>query len=179
MSEIPKKFYVYIDWTTEDVPRPFYVGKGTRQRIGLTYRNKFHSSISEKYGVERKIVLETEDENQAFDLEIKLISEHNTFVYGENYVWGANFTTGGEGASGRIASKETRAKLGFRKKHSQSSKLKMSKSRKGKKISASHKANIKRASTGRLHSNETKEKLRQMAIDQHKRQREQREKNDN
>jgi hypothetical protein len=25
-------FYVYVDWTTEDSPRPFYVGKGNISR---------------------------------------------------------------------------------------------------------------------------------------------------
>jgi len=126
MSDKEKIYYVYIDWTTENIPRPFYIGKGSLRRVGLTYRNKLHDNISKKYGVIRKIILETTDENIAFETEIRLISEYKTCVYDENYIWGANFTHG----------------------------------------------------TGRLHTSETKEKLRRIAINQHKRAREQREKND-
>lgn len=26
------KYHVYVDWTTEESPRPYYVGKGTDER---------------------------------------------------------------------------------------------------------------------------------------------------
>jgi hypothetical protein len=94
--------------TTEIVPRPFYVGKGTRWRIRYRTRNKRHSHICNKYGYRRFIVFETDDESLAFALEIALIAEYGTFH--PETGWGANFSRGGEGPSGWQVSTETRQK---------------------------------------------------------------------
>lgn len=90
-------YFVYVDWTTGVVPRPFYVGKGDARRLKRSYRNHLHDSISKKYGIDRRVVFESEHESEAFDRERSLIAEHRTYVYGEGYVFGANFTEGGEG----------------------------------------------------------------------------------
>lgn len=92
------RFKVYVDWTTEETPRPFYVGKGTERRLRIVTRNKLHSAIMTKYGFDRRVVFETDEEKNALDRECELIKEHNTYVYGSG--WGANFTLGGEGISG-------------------------------------------------------------------------------
>jgi hypothetical protein len=76
------------------------VGKGDARRLKLTYRNRLHDNISKKHGVNRCVVLETEDEREAFARERELITEHRTYVYGGEDHWGANFTVGGEGCSG-------------------------------------------------------------------------------
>lgn len=93
-------FYVYVDWTTEDVPRPFYVGKGNLGRVKALTRNKHHTNVTKTYGLNRKIMFETDDENRALNEERKLITELKTYVYASDYVFGCNYTTGGEGASG-------------------------------------------------------------------------------
>jgi hypothetical protein len=171
-------FFVYVDYTTEEMPRPFYVGKGDVRRLKLTYRNRLHDNISKKHGVDRRVVLETENETEAFEHECSLIAEHRTYVYGEGYVFGANFTVGGEGCSGRQNSLETRVKMGLGrkgKKHTDEARKQMSRVRKGRKITEAHRLNIQRASTGRKHTPETKARLSELARLQHARQRQVRE----
>lgn len=91
-----KRFYVYVDWTNEEIPRPFYVGKGTGNRIKKQLRNGFHKHISKLYGCQRRIEFETEDETIAFTKEIELIAVYKTYNR-ENCELGANFTRGGNG----------------------------------------------------------------------------------
>jgi len=43
-------FFIYIDWTLEDQSRPFYVGKGTIDRIMIRERNKHWCRIADKHG---------------------------------------------------------------------------------------------------------------------------------
>lgn len=158
------KFYVYVDWTLEENPRPFYVGKGKIERVNLLKRNKRHDSIANSYGIDRRIALETQDEKEAFELEASLILEYRTYAYGEN-CWGANFTRGGEGSSGRHLTEESLSKI--RKphgpKHSLEQKEKWSNLRKGSHISDSHKENIRLASLGRNHSEDTRQNLREIS----------------
>lgn len=97
-------FYVYEDWTAEDVPRCFYVGKGLKNRVQYKYRNKKHNSISNKYGLNRIIVLQTESEAEAFNCETHLIELRQTYAH--KFDFGCNFTLGGEGTSGRKISEE-------------------------------------------------------------------------
>jgi len=65
----------------------------------------------------REVVLTTDVERQALDVEVQLIQEHRTFVDGGTGWWGANLTLGGEGVSGthinkgRTFSAEHRQKL--------------------------------------------------------------------
>lgn len=94
-------YYVYVDYTTEEHPRPFYIGKGNKRRIKSLSRNEVHSYIKTKYGCKRSIVLETHDEDEAFSFEKQLISEHKTNMHRANEGhWGANLTDGGEGPTG-------------------------------------------------------------------------------
>lgn len=103
------QFCVYTDWTTEEIPRVFYVGKGNRSRIKNFERNSVHVNITAKHGCQRVIVLETDDENEAFEVEIELIASLKTFMHGGEGWWGANLTLGGDGACGRIWTLEQRA----------------------------------------------------------------------
>lgn len=63
-------YYVYEDWTTEEHPRCFYVGKGTLTRVQNLRRNAKHTSHCRNFGLKRVIVLETHDETLAFNREI-------------------------------------------------------------------------------------------------------------
>jgi len=114
-------YYVYIDWTCEDVPRPFYVGKGNENRVLFESRNKHHDRIAVKYGMHRELVFATSVEQLALDAEIELIAAYKTFVYAPDYVFGANYTRGGEGTSGFHHSQETLMKNSetMRRLHSQ------------------------------------------------------------
>lgn len=97
-------FYVYEDWTTEEIPRCFYVGKGLLRRVHDLKRNKKHTNVALKHGLKRVIVEKFVDEKQAFMLEERLIAERSTFMTDI----GCNFTRGGEGVSGPSKRKGTK-----------------------------------------------------------------------
>ena len=102
MHTITKKF-VYVDKTLETNPRIFYVGKGSKRRVDQLKRNKKHSAISKRFGIQRIVVFETHDENEANKKEIDLIKEYKTLAKGYHVSdedFGCNFTKGGEGLSG-------------------------------------------------------------------------------
>jgi len=67
------KFNVYVDWTTEPAPRPYYVGKGTLERVRNPYRGEKHEKVRNACGWERVTVMETDDEKLALDKEQELI----------------------------------------------------------------------------------------------------------
>ncbi len=95
-----KMFFVYVDWTTEDIPRPYYVGYGQRIRIINKHRNKHHTSIRQKFGFKREIVLVINNELLAKLIEISLIAELKTYIGVDGYSFGCNYTFGGDGSSG-------------------------------------------------------------------------------
>ncbi len=157
------KFKTYVDYTLEEFPRPFYVGKGIASRVMTFKRNKLHKSIANKYGISRQIVFETNDEKEALAKEIELISLYKTHVNGETGRWGANFTKGGEGVSGYVYSDEQKRLMSemrqgekhpmWGKHHSKESKRKNSESNK---IAT---AGEKNGMFGKHHNEETRQKI--------------------
>lgn len=143
-------FYVYEDWTTEVEPRCFYVGKGSSNRVKYMKRNEQHKSIAKLLGQRRVVVLSTQNEFEAFDIEKKLIAEHHTHARDPLYNGvGCNKTIGGQGIVGRVVSEETRRKISLSKTGKRPNKIwtdaerkatskRMSKLHKGKKISQDH-----------------------------------------
>lgn len=139
-------FYVYR--ITNKLNNKVYIGKSKdalkRFRIHLKivkggkekYPRKFHAihAAIAKYGVENfsfEILHEINTEVESFDLEMKEIS----FIdLDQRY----NLSNGGEGNSGW--------------KHTEKSKKKMSKSRKGKKFTLEHRTALSAAQFGELHS---------------------------
>lgn len=101
-------FHTYIDWT--DDGRPFYVGMGDDARVSRRLgRNKHHAHVARKHGQNRRIVQSFSERQDAIDLEVKLISEHHTFIDDPAYNGiGCNYTLGGEGCA---CSEETRHKI--------------------------------------------------------------------
>lgn len=94
------KFFVYVDYTIEEVPRPYYVGYGQIERLNESRRNTHHENISKKYGLTRVIVFETDDLAEAKQHEIDTIASLHTFVGDPEYVFGTNYTIGGDGSTG-------------------------------------------------------------------------------
>lgn len=142
---------MYEDWTLETIPRCFYIGKGSEERISrLKRNNKKHACVVENYGQRRIVVFETFIEQEAFDYERKMILERCVHHRSQNYNGiGCNLTLGGQGNSGRVFSKETCQKISESKRGKKSNKIcspkekeeiskRMSLLHKGKKLSESH-----------------------------------------
>jgi len=105
-------FFVYIDWTLEDLPRAFYIGKGQLVRVHEQERDNDHwRNIVAKRGFRREVILATKDESYAFTQEILGILEHGTFCGSTQHHWGANKTAGGEGISGYVHTQAARQKI--------------------------------------------------------------------
>jgi hypothetical protein len=100
-SEDSEEFFVYVDYTKEEHPRPYYVGKGDRHRLSVTKRNSRHEAIVAEFGLERIVVFSTFDEIEAFLMEMRMISELHTYHKDPlATVIASNFTLGGNGARG-------------------------------------------------------------------------------
>ncbi len=161
-----KVFFTYIDWTLEDPPRPFYVGKGMFTRVRKPMRNVYWQNITAKYGWRREVVLGTKDESFAFEEEKRRIAQLGTFEDGTPGRWGANLTEGGEGCSGLIVSDQTRRKqslAGKGKKRSSETRKRMSEAKLGasnpmKRVECVEK--VRQANLGRKESLDTVEKKR-------------------
>jgi len=143
-------YYIYIH-IRKDKNIPFYLGKGRDKRAWFFYqRNSLWHRINKKHGTEVKILLKNLSEEEAFVKEKELINLYKKLGFLQ-----ANFTNGGEGASGRILSleslkklsesqkKRTNHKRGFRL--SEETKIKISKAKKGCKLSKEHKEKIRKA----------------------------------
>lgn len=157
-------FYVYVDWTTEPTPRPFYVGKGKWSRVQELERNEYHTNISKKYGFRREVIVETTIEQVTLDYEVELIAQLKT-QHGLPGHWGANFTSGGDGVCNPSPL--------VRKKQSDASKQRfrdplevekiMVKTR-GKKRTKAARQKMRDAKLGITKSDETKQRMRDSQI---------------
>jgi len=159
--------FVYIDWTTEDHPRPFYVGIGTKRRVSHWHRNNKHTGVMRKFGWRRDVVASV-DLEEAKVREVELIAEHKTFHYDDPDGIGCNFTRGGEGTRGHPGSfghlgkkhsEETKeiirqkVKNQPRRKHSEESKKKIGDSHRGCLHSEESKLKMSRSLTGKRYVN--------------------------
>jgi len=120
-------FYVYAYLRKSD-NSPYYIGKGKGSRAW----DKNHSVVIPKDESRISIIAENLSESDAFNLEIKLISEFGRKDLGTGIL--RNMTNGGEGCSGRILSEELRSKISNTlkgKKKSKEAVAKRAKTRKG------------------------------------------------
>lgn len=164
-------FYAYIHCKPDGTP--FYVGKGTIERVRLRKRkhNKWHQNIVNKYGQENILVgsLECSSEEISFDLEKGLIKRLK--LMGIEIV---NQTSGGDGRSGSVVSEDVKKRISKKlkgsknflgQKHSPESRARISKSLLGNKrgygkiFTEEHRKKLKIAGAGRLFSEETKAKI--------------------
>jgi len=138
-----KQFYVYLHCKPDGTP--FYVGKGTKRRTLLLYRdsNKHYNNVISKYGKEN-IIIQVQccmDEQEAFEQEILHIQ-----VLRDIGIKLCNCTDGGEGSSGL--------------KRPESVKQKISKALKGRTKSEETKNKIRLHMLGTKMPEETKQLLR-------------------
>ena len=171
----------------------FYVGVGNNIRpYTKSDRNNFWWKVVKKYGYEIQILKRNLTKEEAYELEVILISWYGRRDLGLGYL--VNLTDGGDGSNNVVVSEETREKLRIaRLGHtlSEETKLKISNSHKGKivseetrlKMSESAKKKIfteehynklhtsqkgeNNGMFGKTHSEETREKIRQKALERH------------
>lgn len=111
MITMTEEWFTYVDWTLEQFPRPFYVGKGNAARVAdKINRNAVWHRIANKHGCHREIVFSSSIEQHCFDHEQKLIAELKTFPNLEEG-WGANLCLGGPGPTGARWSQESKDRL--------------------------------------------------------------------
>jgi NUMOD3 motif len=144
-----KKWYVYT-LNDPETSIPFYVGKGQRYRMYNHYYNvkkhkipngnfrlyeKIKSIITNGKSIEYKIVFSSDNEKKAYDREFQLIQEIgidnlcNLFLgYGKSYS-GEKHWNYGRTTPQNVKDKIGKSKLGD--KHTEESKMKMSKQRQG------------------------------------------------
>lgn len=113
-----KLYHVYEDWTLEETPRCFYVGKGDDGRVAkLKRQSKPHRDVVQTLGQRRVVVFTTEDESLALERERAVIQERHVHPRDPEYNGiGCNRTLGGQGNSGRIVSEETCRRISEAKK---------------------------------------------------------------
>lgn len=146
-----KLYHVYEDWTLEETPRCFYVGKGDDNRVAkLKRQSKPHRDVAQTLGQRRVVVFSTEDEALALERERAVIQERHVHPRDSEYNGiGCNRTLGGQGNSGRIVSEETCRRISEAKKGKTPNKVwtqterdvtsrRMSELHKGKMISDEH-----------------------------------------
>jgi hypothetical protein len=134
-------YYVY-EYLRED-NTPYYIGKGRKDR----WKSKDHTvGIPPK---ERVIfVAKNLTEEEAKQLEVELIAKYGRKDLGTGIL--RNMTNGGEGSSGRIATKEMIAKL---------------KEARAKQVTTEEtREKMRQIHTGRIHSEETKRKMSESAV---------------
>ena len=131
-------YFVYCHTNKSNNKKYFGITKQKpkdRWDSGHGYRsNRYFWSAIKKYswdGFEHEVLFENLTEQEAKDMEIKLISEYNT----TNREIGYNITLGGESGNGIILSKESREKISIANKGhptSQETRDKISKANKGR-----------------------------------------------
>lgn len=106
-------FHTYIDWTAEEIPRPFYIGKGNEYRTRNPERNQKHKHVRNVFGHRREIVFSSQDERECLNREVELIQEHHTFYLDDfaDKEIACNFTKGGDGATGWVPTDEQKKNI--------------------------------------------------------------------
>ena len=147
-------YYTYA-YLRED-KTPYYIGKGTGNRIYSTNR-----IIKPPKDKSRIIYLKQNlTETEAFRHEIYMISVFGRKDLGTGILY--NMTNGGDGSSGWVPSEEYRKKMSEAKKgktHSEDSKKKMSVAQKGKTLSEEHRRKMSEANKDKTLSEEHRRKI--------------------
>lgn len=151
-------FYTYLHCRPDGTP--FYVGKGHGKRShAFSQRNFHHRNIVAKYGAAniRVFVFHCASELDAFADEAQQIAQ----LRREGFKL-CNFTDGGEGCSGRIATEEQRRKISVSnsgKKRTPEMRERISRAKSNPSAETRAKLALIKGMTGKRHSLETKKKM--------------------
>ena len=134
----PVNFYAYL-WLRED-GSPYYAGKGTGRRAYESYAHGVHRPKDRS----RIIIFDKPSEQDAFDAEKELIRRWGRIDNGTGCL--RNLTDGGEGVSGSKHTEEWKRANSLRhlgKHRSLKTRLRISRGKKGKSPSASHRTHLR------------------------------------
>lgn len=164
-------FYTYLYRDINSIP--IYVGKGKGKRAWVHRGSKTHlGNYIRKYNVEPEFIVKNVDEELAFFVEEEAIAKYGRKDLGTGTLF--NRTNGGEGAAGYVFTDEDkkRVKNGlkdrvFTEQHRKNLSLsaKGNKNSKGNIRTSEHTAKLVESRKGFKHSEETKQKLRNMSIE--------------
>jgi len=164
--------YIYLDprksgkYCYEDICflfEPFYIGKGKDRRYSiehgrnLFFKNKINKIKQSKLQSVVFKLYENLNEEESFELEIKLIQEIGRIDLGTGSL--LNMTNGGEGSSGKITSYQTRKKISEKVKGENNPFFKKQHSKEIKKIISEKQKGEKSSNFGKHHSEESKKKM--------------------
>jgi hypothetical protein len=135
-------YYVYEYLRADNTP--YYIGKGRKDRA---FKKQGHTvPLPPKDRI--RFIAENLKEQEAKDLEIELIAKYGRKDLGTGIL--RNMTNGGEGSSGRIATKKMIKKL---------------KEARAKQITTEEtRERMRKSHTGRVHSEETRQKMAKSAL---------------
>ena len=156
------RFYVYVIFRTNGLP--CYVGKGTGRRwqrhFTMACQNAHLRALVVQGGGSLPVVIIRErlTSEEATAAEIALIAAIGRESSGGVLI---NQTDGGDGNHGFPP--EVRARLGFRGKHTEETKKRIAAANRGKKRSREFCERIRQCATGRVMSDEAREKMRAAA----------------
>ncbi len=165
-------FFGYKHWTLEDPPRCFNVGKGVQSRANSTWsRNHKWHAIVKRFGLRVEVCIGPVTNDEACAWEMENVALMGTFsrchLHDVTDDIGCNFTMGGEGLAGWKHSNETIEKMkkahagacrrGVGWHHSLETREKSSRAQRGK--------------PRKKLSEETKQRLRTLALEQWRRRR--------
>jgi len=145
----------------------YYVGQGNYNRPYKPHPYRGHKRnpcIKPKDKNQIVIIKDNLTEQEAKDLEIKLIAKHGRIDLGEGYL--INKTDGGEGNNGWIVSEETRRKLSEASKgktHTEETRRKLSEAGKGRIFTEESRRKMSELKKGRKRGAFTEETKRKMS----------------
>lgn len=150
-NNTPQGFYVYM-YLRED-GTPYYVGKGTKKRAWESHKRRNNTEVLPPDHARIHIVEHSLKEDQAHDLERKLIAYYGRKDLGTGIL--RNLTDGGDGTSGgkfgpmSAESNAKRSKAMAGRVFSEEHKAKLRAVKAGRKLSDEHKKNIAKKMLGR------------------------------
>ena len=170
MNTTEQKYYVYA-WYIKSTNKIFHIGKGTGQRYlnRTTHRNAYFINVLNKYkdDVDVKIIKDNLFEQEAFDLERKLIAEYKEKGECKTnlHIGGCGGFPGNSAQRSKKLSDFGKTRIGaknpmYGKTHTPEVRKRLSEANKGKKLSETHKQALLNAIRGRKRTPEEIEHLR-------------------